>query len=1249
MAADSQQPTITKVKMKLADSNSRKLLQGEKVEVRNTEDGFLGSWHTGTVLKRGRLMCHVKYDHLLCENGSTNLVELVKVSSMIDEVVPAEWDPDNYRGVIRPSPPTLDIVDRTLHYGECVDLFYQDAWWEGVIFDRDDDLENRRVFFPDMGDEMTVCVKNLRITQDWNEVTEEWKPRGNWIFLEIVDEMGKKLPLLVSVKQIWYEVREKNRFKDWTISVRDFWRGSISVVLFDNLKLTITQFLSLLNSAQGFLQDGQSLEFSQLPLNDILESVEFIDNLLALDRTEVLPNSFNLSRIQKTLDEEIVPMDIAPTIDVVSTSDKNLEFLVTQSIDEMLLDGHEELHCRSSKLSIEDIKCSQNKTRLKWSAIELEAQSFPEALEESVRAGYRAPHDMVVKLRKHLLHLGWKIEYAIDYQRNRSMTRFRYFPPSGPVFMSLVKIREYLHTQSVHNQRTKREWSPIPLEPKLFPKAVEEYKRLIQLNIRPHKGLHAQVRRHLLCMGWKVEYAVDTHRVRYVSPCGTLVQSLVQILKGLDTLSVVPLHHQTSGDDSQTSMDENIVSEYNPQAVIDYVSNWSVDTQPKSKQKNVAKIANEAKQHLSYSGWKMSYEWKGDKKKVQYMSPYGKICYSLVTACKRYLVENAWSNSDASYLTGKSEFAHDDMEHVQPGHSAASKKRKFMALNRAGDAVASSQTSTRVLRSYKRARQVGPTSHQTPRSVLSWLIDNNVVLPRTKVHYRERDDSHPKRVGRISCYGIKCNCCQEIYGLSNFGAHAGSTDHSPSKNIFLEDGRSILECQLEMKRKIYAKKKEPRLKKVSHNIRTNDYICSICHDGGELILCDMCPSSFHPGCLGMMELPDGDWFCPFCCCGICGHSNDLFAANNAVNCSQCENQYHVGCIISNGLPKPGSYPEGYWFCNKKCEQIFFGLHKLLGKPICLGTDKLSWTLLKYPKPGNFSHNVPDDELAIESYSKLSVALGVMHECFEPIKESRTGRDLMEDIVFNRWSELGRLNFRGFYTVLLERNDELITVATVRVHGEKVAEVPFVATRFQYRRLGMCRILMNVLEKKLTELGVERLVLPAATSVLDTWTSSFGFSVINDSDRSNFSNFNIVNFYGTVMCQKLLTRTSMELIVFTESTQHIFGKADKEYSELDGTSAVSEVVQAEQNDRSGIIDQGPVDTPGGTTTSSNNPAPLLVLKQTSAPEFPAQMTLTDVSGRKEVGNDAGVGFLKCYKRRRKLLAGEAELFMKEVTP
>jgi hypothetical protein len=33
---------------------------------------------------------------------------------------------------------------------------------------------------------------------------------------------------------------------------------------------------------------------------------------------------------------------------------------------------------------------------------------------------------------------------------------------------------------------------------------------------------------------------------------------------------------------------------------------------------------------------------------------------------------------------------------------------------------------------------------------------------------------------------------------------------------------------------------------------------------GELLLCDACPAAFHLGCVGLREVPVGDWFCPIC-------------------------------------------------------------------------------------------------------------------------------------------------------------------------------------------------------------------------------------------------------------------------------------------------------------------------------------------------------------------------------------------------
>lgn len=62
---------------------------------------------------------------------------------------------------------------------------------------------------------------------------------------------------------------------------------------------------------------------------------------------------------------------------------------------------------------------------------------------------------------------------------------------------------------------------------------------------------------------------------------------------------------------------------------------------------------------------------------------------------------------------------------------------------------------------------------------------------------------------------------------------------------------------------------------------------------------------------------------------------------------------------------------------------------------------MTWTLLKYIKPDKHYHNQSDIVDSTEIYSKLNIALGVMHECFEPLNEPRTRRDLVEDVIFNR--------------------------------------------------------------------------------------------------------------------------------------------------------------------------------------------------------------------------------------------------------
>ncbi|KAL3529753.1 hypothetical protein ACH5RR_009075 [Cinchona calisaya] len=105
------------------------------------------------------------------------------------------------------------------------------------------------------------------------------------------------------------------------------------------------------------------------------------------------------------------------------------------------------------------------------------------------------------------------------------------------------------------------------------------------------------------------------------------------------------------------------------------------------------------------------------------------------------------------------------------------------------------------------------------RTLLAWMIDLGTVSPGGKV---------------VSYF--------------DFEAHAGSTLGRPDKNIYLESGHSLLQCMIESWTK----------QELNHDIQVHlvnvhddpsDDICSICGNGGDLICCDGCPSTFHPSWL----------------------------------------------------------------------------------------------------------------------------------------------------------------------------------------------------------------------------------------------------------------------------------------------------------------------------------------------------------------------------------------------------------------
>ncbi|KAI3929558.1 hypothetical protein MKX01_025726 [Papaver californicum] len=631
-----------------------------------------------------------------------------------------------------------------------------------------------------------------------------------------------------------------------------------------------------------------------------------------------------------------------------------------------------------------------------------------------------------------------------------------------------------------------------------FPEALENYLKAGE------KLSQLEARMHLCYIGWKIQYKRDKQGGVLYSlrvACQVMSSKLQQVPlsrirrndQGYDcpNMESKSLHSDTSESHGTRIIHSklDVLPEYWPQPLRDYLVAY------RSKEKDIECLRRKAKEHLSAVGWTISPSYVSPKcKEIRYVSPSKKSYRSLLTACIVHCKE-----ADKQLKRQKSS------SFLLSGSKIFGKLKKMKASRLQLD----TECKTHVLFSSKRARQVvvPSSAHRIPRTVLSWLIEHNVVMPREKVCYLSVKDGSIIGEGEINCNGIKCNCCEDVFGLYNFGRHVGSYYTQPSARIFLQDGRSLLDCQKQLlKNQLNCIAVEP-CKRIKRDLveRMNDDICSVCQYGGELVL----------------YLPDGNWFCPSCQCGICGQSEiggetEQLPEKEVIRCDQCNHEYHVGCVRKRGLGKLDLKPNSSLFCGIRCERLSASLHKLLGKPVAVGVDSLSWTILQPRK-----------------------------DACHPFAPA----DMEADMEFRR-------------------EDELISVATVRIHDVKVAEVPLVGTRVQYRRQGMCRILFDVLEDKLRELEVERLILPAVPQVLQTWTTSFGFSKMSDSERLEFLKYSFLDFQDTTMCQKILRMFSRVAEPTMEPRRnrpkHIFKyKQRKENTDTSGNIIIPALIQAEQ--------------------------------------------------------------------------------------
>ncbi|CAL4930496.1 unnamed protein product [Urochloa decumbens] len=1020
----------------VATSGGRKLLTGEHVEVLSCDAGLCGSWHEAVVIGILDNARTVKYTDFVDENGLP-LVEDVQVSDAIDGK--SRLSGELSRGTVRPMCPHQSLQVSDASYGLCVDALVEGSYWEGVIVDHAQGSMERKVFFPDEGDECIIGVDHLRLTQEWDEVTGKWKPRGTWLFLQMLLSREERDGLPVSVRQIWFDLRSKPSFrtgaKMWMHRTEAFWERPLADLIAElwsicgkpNLGGELETYSTLVEGSNSAAFQKERVETS------VLDKLDPVPAVLFQTLSEYISCYRNNRRKSALVKKDLAKQHL-------------------KSLGWTMLDDR-----RKNKFYISP-----------------DGKRFPSFLGacEACLASKEANDDQHYHTNNLLL------DSASVVHKNA-----HYIPTTS---MNLI-LRENKSNDKLI-KTSSRPWEPVQLDAQFSPQIVsllanyQDGTTVLQRRMNRTQSL--MLKKHLLALGWSIKFKIDE----------------IMIENG---------HHKN-------------ITRYRTRKLL----------------------RSNAKKFLKSAGWNFWLKQKSTNKfELRYSPPHGKSYNSLVAACKGYLEKEYQENNDTSFEIAN----HDSSDgSVHPSKlialngrlRASSRKQDMPVLDRCSNmfTLSTSHGKSRKRKSSSLASTCAPVlclshgralpSQHHAKTVLSLLIEKNILLPRDKVTYKQIINGPGIKEGSIGRDGIKCMCCNEIFTLENFEVHAGSSTPVPSAHMFLKDGRSLSQCLVE-----FMGVNKPRdslhvrLKGRNSDLES-DSICSVCHDGGEILLCDNCPSSYHHDCIGLEAIPEGSWYCPSCRCSICNLSDydpdtSQFTEKTIVYCDQCEREYHVGCSRNNGHQLI-CRPEGCWLCSSECSKIFQRLQELIGKSVPTPVKGLSCTILRYYREKGSDHGHCDDAIMAERYGKLCIALDVLHECFVTIIEPRTQSDISEDIVFNRESELRRLNFRGFYTILLHKGGELVSVGTFRICGQKFAELPLIGTRVPYRRQGMCRLLMNELEKLLLDLRVERLLLPAVPELLKTWTGSFGFTVMSDSDRIELADNSILSFQGTTMCQKVLS-------------------------------------------------------------------------------------------------------------------------------
>nr|XP_024393617.1 uncharacterized protein LOC112290960 [Physcomitrium patens]PNR40773.1 hypothetical protein PHYPA_018176 [Physcomitrium patens] len=428
--------------------------------------------------------------------------------------------------------------------------------------------------------------------------------------------------------------------------------------------------------------------------------------------------------------------------------------------------------------------------------------------------------------------------------------------------------------------------------------------------------------------------------------------------------------------------------------------------------------------------------------------------------------------------------------------------------------------------------------------------------------------------------GICCSCCNKEISCYEFEQHAGcEARRNPYGNILLvADGRSLKDVSKELADKNKLGEKEKR------DARAGEVCCYECSNSGELKRCHSCEEAWCDKCTKGMETDsEGRWYCRMCrqdslkvaqnghkgtdkiiegmsniaetdekgrCvrhlegprevggCAICKKWNlsktGFVDGMTILVCDQCGREYHVSCLKDSGVDDLNELPEGEWFCQKDCKVIDEILTQLVANgPELLSNSIISELLESRQQQSSVKVKLESSNprfgwqiLCGEGGSSANVqtlaeAANIFTECSDPIRDAKTGKNLIPLMVQSRRAK--DHDFEGVFCVVLKLNEKVVSAALLQIFGREIAEVPLIATSLPHQGQGFCKALMTTIERLLGVLSVERLVLPTAKNTESIWINKFGFSrVPEDQLKRICTTIRLMTFTGTRMLGKAIT-------------------------------------------------------------------------------------------------------------------------------